>query len=86
MHHSWFGGRFVAILGTVLVRGGQCTIRTSPVWYAPANPHAPIGPAWAKVSTRGSFAHLGVPTGQVELRGPRGRRVAEIPELALMSM
>ena len=57
----------------------------TPIRYAPANPHAPTGPAWPKVSPRGSFTPLGVPTGQVEHRGPRGRRAAEIPELALMS-
>ena len=85
MHHSWLGCRFVAVLGTGFVRGGGCTDTTSPLWYAPANPHAPTGPAWPKVSPRGSFAPLGVPTGQVEHRGSRGRRAAEIPELALMS-
>ena len=80
-----WGCRFVAVLGTGFVRGGRCTVRTSPLWYVPANPHEPTGPAWAKVSPRGNFAPLGVPTGQVEHRRPRGRRAAEIPELALMS-
>ena len=74
----------MAVLGTGFVRGRRCTDTTSPWWYAPANPHAPTGPAWPKVSPRGSFTPLGVPTGQVEHRGPRGRGAAEIPGLALM--
>ena len=40
----------MTVLGTGCVRGRWRTVRTSPLWYAPANLHAPTGPAWAKVS------------------------------------
>ena len=81
----WLACWFLAILGGGFMHGVWRTARTSPAWYVRANPHAPTGPTWANVAPQRSFVPLGVPTGRMEHKGPRARRFAEVPELALMS-